>query len=237
MSSQLTLLVKMQKIDDQISELDVLKERKPRQLENLKACVLNEEQALNHVKKRIEDANLFIKTKETEIKTNNELKLKYSHQLDGIKNNKEYKALNSQIVILEEKNKVVETEILNKMEERDELEKEHAVCINNKKKADSNLKADEDRLKNEILKIDEDINRLKENRSDYAKQLPMAIVKKYVMLIKNKNRKAVIFSSNNACSGCGFHIRPQILIELNTPDKIIYCENCGRILVRSLDEN
>jgi predicted nucleic acid-binding Zn-ribbon protein len=90
-------------------------------------------------------------------------------------------------------------------------------------------------FKKEIEKVNEEIDRLKENRTEYAKQLPMPLVKKYVQLIKNKNHKAVVFNSNNACSGCGFHIRPQILIELNDPNKIIYCENCGRILVRTLE--
>ena len=236
MSSQIALLIKMQKIDDQISDLDVLKERKPKQLEHLISCVSNADQILKQIEKKIEATILNQKTKETEIKNNNELKSKYSYQLDGIKNNKEYKALNSQIVVLEEKNKVIETEILNIMEETDKLKKELTEGLKLKKQADSNLKANEDKLKEEILKIDQDIERLKENRKEYANQLPMTIVKKYVQLIKNKNKKAVIFSSNNACSGCGFHIRPQILIELNTPDKIIYCENCGRILVRSLDE-
>jgi len=237
MSTNLSILIRMQKLDDQISELEFLKVQKPRQLDHLRTEVKKAEHHLTTLEKKLETNTLAQKAKETEIKTNTDQKRKYENQLDGIKNNKEYKALNSQIVVLGEKNKNIETEILDFMEEAEEIKKQQAEAIKQKKKADANLLADEDILNKEILKIDTDIERLKENRAELAKQLPIAIVKKYIQLIKNKNKKAIVFcTSGNACSGCGFHIRPQILIELNTPDKIIYCENCGRILVRSMEE-
>jgi predicted nucleic acid-binding Zn-ribbon protein len=225
----------MQKIDDKIADFEIKKNKLPQQLDQLIASVNKADEALKAIEKSIETNALNQKTKENEIKSNNELKLKYGHQLDGIKNNKEYKALNSQISSLEEKNKAIETEILTIMEEETALKKQKEEAVLLKKHADTNLKANEDILKKEIEKVNEEIERLKEHRTEYAKQLPMPLVKKYVQLIKNKNHKAVVFNSNNACSGCGFHIRPQILIELNDPNKIIYCENCGRILVRSLD--
>lgn len=235
MTSQIQVLIKMQKIDDKISEKEAVKVKLPQQLNSLVLSVKNAEEELDTIKKKIEDIQLRQKNKEAEIKSNNDLIKKYEHQLEGIKNNKEYKALNSQISLLQDKNTQIENEILNIMDEEAQVNQKLNDALNNKKNADSNLQANESLLNKEIEKVEVEINQLKDSRTELAKQIPMTIVKKYVQLIKNKNRKAVVFNSNNACSGCGFHIRPQILIDLKENNKSIYCENCGRILVNSMD--
>ena len=241
MKNQLVILIKMQKIDDKIGELDVLKRKLPKQLDQLVTNVSTASTNQKTEEKRLEQNILNQKAKENDIKTNNEAKLKYSHQLDGIKNNKEYKALNKQIEAITEKNISIEAEIIQLMEEETLLRKQLEDAQKLKTLADENLKANEDVLKQEIDKVDIEIDRLKIERTDLAKLLPMPVVKKYVQLIKNKNLKAVCYivirNKSESCSGCGFHIRPQMLIELKNPDKMIYCENCGRILVEKMEES
>ena len=235
MKIEISVLIKMQKIDDKISELEQQKNRLPKQLEQLQTNVKKTQELLLAVEKKQESNSLKQKAKESELKANNELKSKYSHQLDGIKNNKEYKALNSQICNLTDKNTQIESELLVLLDEEATIKKQKVEANTLSKKANENLKANEDVLKKEIEKVDLEIEKLKKDRFELAKQISESNVKKYIQLIKNKNRKAVVCSHNNACSGCGFHIRPQILIELNNPVKIIYCENCGRIMVKSFD--
>jgi hypothetical protein len=237
MRTQLIALIEMQKIDDKISVLEVQRDKKPQQLEHLIGCVQKAELFLAQIETMISANVAAQKSKESEIKSNKEIKGKYAQQLDGIKNNKEYKALNSQISILDEKNKTIENEILLIMEEAEKLKTEKAEGQRQKKIADAKLKENEEILKAEIKMVESDIERLKEARMEYAKQLPPTVTKKYVQLIQNKNRKAVVYNNNNACSGCGFRIRPQIVIELTNPEKMINCEHCGRILVRSMDES
>jgi len=235
MSNQIYVLINMQKIDDKITEKEALKNNLPLQLDQLITSVQKAEDLVNTISNYIEENLQNQKAKETEIKTNNEIKLKYGHQLDGIKTNKEYKALNSQIAILTDKNAIIEEEILSIMDEETNQRKLLADAIIKKKHAEENLKANEDLLKSEIEKVNIEIEELKEKRSEFAKLIPLPMVKKYVQLIKNKNHKAVVYCNHDACSGCGFHIRPQILIELNDINKTIYCENCGRIIVKSFD--
>ena len=235
MSSQISILISMQKIDDRIAEKEALKNNLPLQLDQLVSSVKKAEEMINQLDKNLETNSQNQKAKDLEIKANKETKMKYAHQLDGIKTNKEYKALNSQIALLDEKNAKIEEEIIIVLDEETNLKKQKNEWLTKKKHADENLKANETILKNEIEKVIAEIEKLKEKRAEYAKQIPIALVKKYVQLIKNKNHKAVVYANNNACSGCGFHIRPQILIELSDMGKTIFCENCGRILVKSFD--
>ena len=233
MSAPTAILVEMQKIDDQISAKEKIKISLPLQLEQLNMSVKNAEDFLLEIKTTLDTNSQNQKVRELEVKSNKETILKYKHQLDGIKTNKEYKALNSQIAQLEEKNIKIEEEILAIMDEEGSLKKQQEEGKIKKKCADENLKANENIIKEDIQKVDNEIAALKETRSKFGAQIPRDLAKKYVQLIKNKNYKAVAFNHNNSCSCCGFHIRPQVVIELNDINKILYCENCGRILVNS----
>ena len=122
-------------------------------------------------------------------------------------------------------NEVIKQGILRRLEELKKFEDEY-------KKAENELKANEDRIEKKIEIVRNDIDKLKNERNSYAKQIKNTnLVKRYVALIKNKSRKAVVFNDKNACSGCGFKVRPQQVIEINEGNKIISCESCGRILV------
>ena len=79
-----------------------------------------------------------------------------------------------------------------------------------------------------------ELEQIRDERNEFAAKLPRQILKRYASLIKNKNRKAVVFNENNACSGCGYTIRPQVAIDIKEGISVIYCESCGRILVAHL---
>ena len=117
------------------------------------------------------------------------------------------------------------------MEDEAEIRTALETAIEVQKKADDNLKANEERLKKKIEQVKKEIEEIRNKRNEIAKGIPTRIVKRYAALIKNKGRKAVAFNIHNACSGCGFNIRPQVVIEINEGNKINFCENCGRILV------
>ncbi|NQT64955.1 MAG: hypothetical protein HQ554_02130, partial [FCB group bacterium] len=97
--------------------------------------------------------------------------------------------------------------------------------------ASDDLKANEEKLEKEIQEVQKDIEDLKGKRNVLAQDLPRELIRRYATLIKNKNRKAVVFNDNNACSGCGYTIRPQVVIDIKEGNSVVYCESCGRILV------
>jgi predicted nucleic acid-binding Zn-ribbon protein len=174
---------------------------------------------------------------EAEIKHNNELKLKYGNQLADIKTNKEYKALNSEITNLSQKNSDIEVMLLELMETETEINKQLAVFDTELKGAEKRKSEKEDDLRQQISALDGKIEELRKQRTELALTLHSdALVKQYGNLIKNKNNQAVAYNQNGACSGCGFVIRPQIKIELELQKKIHSCESCGRLLMNKIEE-
>ncbi len=231
MNKELEILVEMQKLDDVITQKDSLVKSLPKELNGLKNDVKNAEEALNNLKEKLKENKSTQKAKELEIQVNKDKMNKYKEQLLLIKTNKEYKALNSEVNHLAKKNSGIDDENIALMEEEIELQN---ILAENKKiyeKADKELKENEDRLEKKIKSVKQDSENLRIERNKLAENLPLRIIKRYAALIKTKNRKAVVKKDGNSCSGCGYHLRPQLVIEIEEGKKILNCENCGRILV------
>ncbi len=222
----------MQEIDDQIGIREVDKKKLPEELDSLHEQVKSTKEAYEEAHNALLENQKTQKAKELEIKANKDTMAKYENQLLAIKTNKEYKALHSEINHLKEANKKIDDEQIQLMEIEASLRGNLTDADTSVKNAEKELNANEDKLNKKIEKVNQEIEKLKQDRNDIAKALPRQLIKRYVLLIKNKNRKAVVFASNDACEGCGFKIRPQLAIEVSKGNKIISCENCGRILVK-----
>jgi hypothetical protein len=231
MIEELKFLVKMQKLDDKIGEKEKRKKELPKQLKSLKENVAITTQKVEEVKQKLDENLSTQKKKELEIQDNKAKMDKYRQQLLTIKTNKEYKALNSEVDYLEKKNNKIDDDRVELMEEEEEIREAQAEAQAQKKQADAELQAKEKKLEAKIEGVAKEIDELRTERNTMAKKLPRQLIKRYGALIKNKGRKAVVFNENNACSGCGYKIRPQLQIEINEGNKIISCESCGRIIV------
>lgn len=230
MDNEIKVLVQMQKFDDEIGEKEAVKEQLPKQLSDLQEALEHAEADVKRIEKHIESNFKDQKSKELEIKSNNEKVAKYSEQQNLVKTNKEYKALNSEIDHLKKMNQQIDDNILELMENEGRFKEELKTAKKDFDIASKNLNDQEDVLKKEIETLEIEVQHLRDKRNVIAKTLPVAILKRYAKLIKTKNRKAVVYNENNSCSGCGFSIRPQLAIELAKGERY-GCENCGRIIV------
>ncbi len=231
MIKEIEILVEMQKRDDIISEKDILTETLPRELNSLIKNLEEADLVQENTKNELDENSTTQKLKELDIKDNNEHIEKYKNQLLTIKTNKEYKALNSEVSHLETKNSQIDDELIVLMEEETVLRDNLKEAEIKQKYAEEQLKANEEKLKRKIEQVKKDIEEIREKRNELARNLPRQLVKRYGALIRNKGKKAVVFNIKNACSGCGYTIRPQLVIEIREGNKIVSCENCGRMLV------
>lgn len=236
MIEKLKTLARMQKLDDEIGRCRELQKVLPRQLHTLIQDVESASAKVQETKTVKEGIVKRQHELENEIKHNNELKIKYGNQLADIKTNKEYKALNSELASLTQKNSDIESTLIELMETETEINKQLAAYQNELNAAEKRKAEKEDDLRQQIGELDGKIEELRKKRTELALTLHAdSLVKQYGNLIKNKNNQAVAYNQNGACSGCGFVIRPQIRIELELRKKIHNCESCGRILMNRFD--
>ncbi|MDD4310225.1 MAG: hypothetical protein PHO32_07580 [Candidatus Cloacimonetes bacterium] len=236
MEEQLRTLAKMQSLDDEIGRYKVLQHELPKQLEEIIVSVEQATADLLACETIRAEIGKKQRSLEAEIKAHQEQSKKYATQLSEIKNNKEYKALNSEISYLKNKISEVESVLLELMDQDAEAKEKVAEAKVELEKAEKCKSDKEGDLRHQIETLDSKIETVRNKRNDLARTLPVAVVKHYGSMIKNKNNQAVAFTREGSCGACGFVMRQQTRIELQLKRKLIYCENCARILMNKIEE-
>lgn len=236
MEEQLRTLAKMQKLDDQIGSLRLLQQELPQELNELIENVEAAQAKLQGSEEELAGIAKQQRMLESDIEQYKENIKKYQTQLSDIKNNKEYKALNSEIAYLKEKISELENQEIELMDAEAESKKLVAEDKAELDKADKAKSAREGELRKKIDSLEAEIEDLRAKRTDLARGLPQNLVRQYANLLKTKSNQAVAYAENGACGGCGFVIRPQIRIELQLRNKVNHCESCGRILMEHFDD-
>ncbi|HHV37143.1 MAG TPA: hypothetical protein GXX77_04845 [Candidatus Cloacimonetes bacterium] len=235
MIEQLRTLAKMQSFDDKIGQLRDIQKELPKQLVEIEEKTVQATADLLAGEKEKAELNAEQSSLENDIKAAQNLITRYSNQLTETKTNKEYKALNSEITHQKEKIQKFESQMLELMDKENEIKENvaalkaaHDAVEGEKRKLEAEIKAQNDELE---AKIEEH----RAERNKLAVTLSNTLIRRYGGLIKNKDNLAVTYNQNGSCSGCGFVIRQQMRIELQLKKKLVYCENCGRIILDSLD--
>lgn len=236
MQDQLKTLAQMQLLDDAIGRCKVLQQQLPKQLNQL---IENVEQATADLLAGESDKleiNKKQRALEADVKTFQEQSRKYATQLSEIKTNKEYKALNSEIAYLKDKISEIESQLLELMDQETDAKAKNVEFRKALDLAEANKRAKEGDLKAQIDSLEDKIDTTRAERNKLAVTLPVPLIKRYGNLIKSKDNMAVVYTRDGSCCGCGFVIRQQMRIELQLRKKIVYCENCGRIMLDHFSE-
>lgn len=229
---KLTQLYKLQEIDSELDEIQVLKGELPSEVEDLEDVVAGLDTRINKLKDQEKDMQTEMKNHDANIKEANSLMAKYTKQLDEVKNNREYDALTKELdlqkleVELSEKRKGDLTEkIEEKKAQIDETEERK------KEKADL-LKVKKDELSKIIEKTEAQEKKLEKQAVKQRELIEERFLKAYDKLRKSyRNGLAVVRVERDACGGCFNKIPPQQQLEINMMNKVLTCEHCGRIFV------
>ena len=157
---------------------------------------------------------------------------KYTKDLDNVRNNREFDALNKEIEF-----ENLEIELANKRlregaaKQRiclDEMEKIRAII------ADKELMLDE--KKSELDDIISETRQKEEELRDQAKKKELMIEPRLLMSYKrirknSRNGLGIVYVQRDACGGCFNKIPPQRQLDIKMRKKVIVCEYCGRIMI------
>ncbi len=231
-AEKLKLLYDLQLIDSEIDEIAILKGELPMEVRDLEDEIVGLETRVQRLENNVEDIEKEVSRHHGNIKEAEALIERYEKQMDNVKNNREYDALQKELELqrleiqLSEK-KIRETtgikankqETLNAATER----------LNNKK-ADLEVKKVE--LEKIIEKTESDEQKLIKKSEKARKKVEARLLKAYDRVRTSyRNGLAVVTVSRNSCGGCFNKIPPQVQLEIGMRKKVIACEHCGRVLV------
>lgn len=224
-------LSRLQKIDSEIDQIT------RRQLEI--TALIADDSIVSEVKNRISelDAGLAVDArnlKKIEEK-NNQLQLKLQeddHSLYGgkIRLPRELQDLQNEIASLKNQIAIQDEEQINSMLRVEDLEKSRLILLKELAEAESVFATRVAGLKGENSSLEKKKENLLTERGAAIQNIDPSAIEKYESLRKTKRGLAVALAADQACSACGSMLTPADWQAARSPQQLVTCSSCGRIL-------
>lgn len=147
-----------------------------------------------------------------------------------VRNPKELQDLENELGALKRYRSVLEERLLECMLIEEEIEAEHTEAVKRLEKIQSERSKDHKQLEQEKSQLGKDVSRLEDERQVVARSIPDPDLSSYQILRQKKKGIAVAKVNDKFCSACGSTLSTSLLYDARSPNKITYCETCGRIL-------
>lgn len=229
---KLVNLLRLQKVDSKLDEIQVLKGELPMEVSDLEDEILGLSARQTRIEEEINGIGEFIEGKKNSIKDSEALIAKYEKQSENVKNNREFEAINKEVEMQQLEVKLCEKHIRDANEELTEKVKQ----LENAKKMVSVKEGVLTHKKGELEKIIADTVKEETELNGFSDDARAHIDERLIysydrIRTSYRNGLAVVAVERDACGGCFNSIPPQRQSEIRLHKKIIVCENCGRILV------
>ncbi len=231
-ADKLRRLYELQLIDSNLDDIQILKGELPMEVSDL-------EDEIAGLNKRIE--RLQTSVTETDDQTARLTGLiadarsaieKYQRQMDEVKNNREYEALQKEIELQNLDIQLSEKRLgeLGVAREAKQSTLDAATERLEGRNADLDRKRVE--LEKIVAKTEKEEKKLQKQSDAARKVIEERLLKAYDKIRGSyRNGQAVVGTERDSCGGCFNNVPPQTQLEIGMHKKILACEHCGRILV------
>ncbi len=223
-------LIHLQKLDKEITDTSLSLDRIPFQIQDTEKKIETSCKIVTSAKDKMAQNQKKRRDLEAEVKDIKTKISKYSLQLNEVKTNKQYSSLLKEIE--EAKNKVdtLEEEIISEMITADEIEEEIKAANQKYQETQEKFSKEKQTLQQKKKELEEKKAKLIQEKEELNPTIPSDQISLYQRISAKKNGIALSPVNDDFCSMCHVRIRPQVLNELKEQEKLILCENCGRIL-------
>jgi len=225
-------LFALQAIDSKTDEVKLLKGALPIEVSDLEDEISGFNTRIEKLNSDIADVDSKIAKHNENIKTAETLSERYTKQLDDVKNNREFEALQKEIELqgleIQLSQKRIKEASAEK-EKKQELLTETTEKIDGKK---ADLAQKKEELEKIIEKTEKEENTLKNKSTKQRAKIEDRLLKAYDKARHAyRNGLAVVTYRRGSCGGCFNRIPPQLQIEIGMRKEILACEHCGRVLI------
>jgi len=223
-------LINLQKLDKEITDVSLFLENIPSKIEEINKKIETSSQIVTLAKEKMTQNQKKRRDLEATAKDIKEQISKYNRQLNEVKTNREYSILLKEIEEAKQKDNDMEEEIISEMLSADEIEDEIKTASQKYSEAEEKFSKEKDVLQQEKKKFEANRDKLNQKKEKLVPKIPSDQVSLYLKIYKRNSGIALSPVKEEFCSLCHLRIRPQVINELKGKEKIILCENCGRIL-------
>ena len=223
-------LVKLQEAETEIVRLrDVLGE-----VEKQKAKLVSRLQqfaaALNENTEELEKFKKECLDLEMEIKVVDDRIIKSNETLRNVTTNKEYQVLLREVDDNKKRKDALETELLEIMDEREKAQTIFDESTKEFQQLEQQVKAEQAGIEDQSEKDRKLLEDYLESQEEIGKILSPQLMDRFKRISKMNQGSAVAKVQEEVCMGCFMNIPPQLFIEVQRGNKLIFCPQCSRIL-------
>lgn len=228
---KLSSLVRLQKIDSKLDEIEILKGELPMEVKDLEDEIEGLHARQTRIEEEINGIQEFIEQKKEGIKEAQALIAKYEKQSDNVKNNREYEAINKEIEMQQLEQKLCEKHIKDATEEIADKARQLDLAKKAVATKEGNLAGKKSELEKIISETEKEETHYNKSAAEARSHTDARLLASYDRIRNNyHNGLAVVPVERDSCGGCFHAIPPQKQSEIKLRKKIMVCENCGRIL-------
>ena len=227
---QIKLLVELQELDTHIFKMKSDLEAIPRAIKKKDDEL--KEKSVNLKKLEDESKALLMKRKEKEgeIESKEGVIKKYQSQLNLVKTNKEYTALQDEVGRNKADISVIEEDIIKIFDAADAKNREIAIEKVSLKVEESKAQGEKSAMETEAAGVKKELESVMAKRSELTPKIEPKILSKYERLLNNRDGLAIVPVTGDSCQGCFRALPPQVINEIRMKDAVVVCDSCARIL-------
>ena len=229
---KLKALYQLQTTLSSIDEKRAIRGELPLEVDELEDEIIGLNTRVERIEAEIQEFQDALAQRKQEIAVAEQSIERYKHQLDEVRNNREYDTLSKEIEFQELEvqlcNKRIREAMVKIDEKKQDLEKNKEII------KDRNITLEEKKgeLDEIIAETRTEEDRLKLKAKELEVKIEPRLLTSFKRIRKNaRNGLGVVYVQRDACGGCFNKIPPQRQLDIKMHKKIIVCEYCGRIMI------
>jgi len=232
---KLQQLYSLQVIDSKLDEIKIMKGELPMEVQDLEDDIEGLKTRISKLNGSLDEIQQELNNHAANIKNSEALIEKYTRDLDNVKNNREFDALNKELEMQKLEIQLSEKKTREANGLKESKEASLGVVQEKLAKREADLVTKKEELSSILGKTEKEEEKLLKQSTSARKSIEERLLKSYDKTRRTyRNGLAVATLNRESCGGCFNKIPPQVQIEIGVMKTIIACEHCGRILV---DEN
>jgi hypothetical protein len=230
MLPDLEQLIRLQHLDDATARARQTVADLPVQIAALDARLAEKEQDLAAARARLDESLKNRRELEKQLAAVQARLSRYKDQLMEVKTNKEYQAMQHEIVTAEREVRSTEDRILDRMEEGEAVAKEIKAVEATLAAERAAVNAEKRQLEGQRVAMEDQIARAADERQAVVAGISAEALAIFESVSPKRNGVAVVEARDGHCSVCNVRLRPQRFLEVRRNDTLIQCDSCQRIL-------
>ncbi len=156
---------------------------------------------------------------------------KWNARLDKIRDDREHAALQSEIGTLKRVIGRLENDILERMQEIEDIDKDMAKAKDVHAAAQTHAQEEWSKVQEEVATLEGELKELEASRTKFTEGLPAALVNRYRKIADKRQGQGVALIKGETCSACNTVLPPQLCLQVWKGVVLEGCPSCSRILV------